>query len=109
MTHDDIATQAATDFHTRFGRPADGVWSAPGRVNLIGEHTDYNEGFVMPFAIDRQTVVAGRIRGDKLIRASALDLGETAEIDLSAASVKKRRTWIDYVEGTARCIEDRFG
>ncbi|GAA4555311.1 galactokinase [Pseudonocardia xishanensis] len=47
-----------TDFETAFGRPSDGVWSAPGRVNLIGEHTDYNDGFVLPLALDRRTWVA---------------------------------------------------
>lgn len=45
-----------------------GVWAGPGRVNLIGEHTDYNDGFVLPFAIDRQAVAAMRLRGDRRVR-----------------------------------------
>lgn len=85
------------------------LFRAPGRVNLIGEHTDYNEGFVMPFAIDRETIVAARVREDRLLRATALDLDETVEIDLSAAAVERRGTWVDYVEGTARCVQDTFG
>jgi galactokinase len=85
------------------------LFRAPGRVNLIGEHTDYNQGLVMPFAIDRETVVAARVREDSILRVSALDPGETAEIDLSAAAVKQRGTWVDYVEGTARCVAEKFG
>ena len=52
------AMRVAAQFESAFGRAADGVWSAPGRVNLIGEHTDYNQGFVLPFAIDRRTWAA---------------------------------------------------
>jgi galactokinase len=84
------------------------IFRAPGRVNLIGEHTDYNDGFVMPFAIDRAALVAGRMRADRKIEAVALDLNETATIDLDAEPMKKRGSWIDYVEGTARCVEERF-
>ena len=54
----DLRQDTRDAFAEIFGRHADGVWSAPGRVNLIGEHTDYNEGFVLPFAINRRTVVA---------------------------------------------------
>lgn len=82
---------------------------APGRVNLIGEHTDYNEGFVMPFAIDRSAVVAGSPRDDSTINIYARDLDETASIDLKAPAKKRRGSWIDYVEGTARCLADHFG
>ena len=64
---------AAELFRMIAGREPDGVWSAPGRVNLIGEHTDYNEGFVLPFAIDRRTGAAVATRTDGRVRvASAL-------------------------------------
>lgn len=85
------------------------LFQAPGRVNLIGEHTDYNEGFVMPFAIDRWARVAGAARGDSVIRIYASDLDEAAEIDLDAEPRTRRGNWIDYAEGTARCIAQRFG
>ncbi|MEY3889500.1 MAG: hypothetical protein RI931_622, partial [Actinomycetota bacterium] len=52
---DTILKNIKADFLEKFGREATGVWSAPGRVNLIGEHTDYNDGFVFPFAINRHT------------------------------------------------------
>jgi galactokinase len=78
-------------------------------VNLIGEHTDYNDGFVMPFAIDRETVVAARRRDDRHIEASALDLQKRTSIDLDKKPRRRPHSWINYVEGTARCIEERFG
>jgi galactokinase len=84
------------------------LFRAPGRVNLIGEHTDYNDGFVMPFAIDRATIVAGTKRADRKIQAVALDMNESATIDLDAQPQKQRKSWIDYVEGTARCVEEKF-
>jgi galactokinase len=96
------------EFKKRFNLEAR-IFRAPGRVNLIGEHTDYNDGFVMPFAIDRATVVAGSKRDDRLIEVVALDMNETASIDLNAEPEKQRRSWIDYVEGTARCVEEKFG
>ena len=97
-----------SEFEHKF-REAPRIFRAPGRVNLIGEHTDYNDGFVMPFAIDRSTLVAGSPRNDRKIEAIALDMDATATIDLDAEPQKKRKSWIDYVEGTARCIEEKFG
>lgn len=52
------------------GREPDGIWSAPGRVNLIGEHTDYNEGYVLPFAIPHRTYAAASRRADDRIRVT---------------------------------------
>lgn len=83
------------------------VFRAPGRVNLIGEHTDYNQGFVLPIAIDRATFVAGRVRNDTLINVHALDVDNSATIDLGGPAVKRRGGWLDYVEGIARCLQAR--
>ena len=58
---------------TALGRPADAAWSAPGRVNLIGEHTDYNDGLVLPFAIGRSLTVAAARRADDEVRFHSLD------------------------------------
>ena len=75
----DLAATTSARFRDLFDREPEGVWSAPGRVNLIGEHTDYNDGFVFPFAIDRRTVAAIALRDDRLIRlASAFDTGVIA-------------------------------
>jgi galactokinase len=84
------------------------VFRAPGRVNLIGEHTDYNEGFVLPFAIDCETLVAGVARDDLKINVHALDVGEKFSFDLREKAVKRRGNWIDYIEGAVRCVGKRF-
>src|SRR5215216_1285677 len=96
------------EFEKRYSA-APRLFQAPGRVNLIGEHTDYNEGFVMPFAIDRRTVVAGTPRDDSTIEVYARDLDESAAIDLNGPRTARRGNWLDYVEGTARCVAHRFG
>ena len=73
----DIAKAKAT-FISQFGVEAEIVVRAPGRVNIIGEHTDYNEGFVLPMAIDRQTVIMARPRGDRMLHAHAVNLNRYA-------------------------------
>ena len=83
------------------------LFAAPGRVNLIGEHTDYNDGFVFPMAIDRETVVAGAQRDDRRVRVHSLNFNESAEFDLAEEGKGLRGVWLDYVEGTARELEKR--
>jgi len=80
---------------------------APGRVNLIGEHTDYNGGFVLPMAIERGTTVAAAAREDRKIRVFSVNLNESGEIDLDAPEKARRGAWLDYVEGVARILERR--
>jgi galactokinase len=72
---------------------------APGRVNLIGEHTDYNDGWVLPMAIDRYVGVAFRGRGDRLIRAHSIAYNQTAEIELDRPGQVEDRAWVSYVAG----------
>ena len=70
-----LREQVEQDFHTRFGVPPPTVVRAPGRVNLIGEHTDYNDGFVLPMAIDREVWIALRPREDGRVVVHSLDYG----------------------------------
>ena len=92
-------------FHRRFvGEPR--VFRAPGRVNLIGEHTDYNGGFVLPVAIHLQTVVACASRSDRRFAVYAADKGEAFEFDLDdVAAEGSSGSWQRYVEGTIRTID----
>ncbi|MGZ4451723.1 MAG: galactokinase [Nocardioides sp.] len=87
-------------FATAFGRPADGVWSAPGRVNLIGEHTDYNEGFVLPFAIDHRTWVAVGLRPDRTIRVASASVDEVGTSTLDEVGPGAVSGWSAYPFGT---------
>jgi len=94
-------------FHDLYGAPPR-LFRAPGRVNLIGEHTDYNDGFVLPMAIDRETVVAARRReGQRIVRIYSLNIGEHAQFDLDRPGERERGIWLDYVEGVARALERR--
>lgn len=80
------------------------LFRAPGRVNLIGEHTDYNEGFVLPVAIERETIVAAAARSDRRIRVYSAEKKESVEFDLDRAGPKQRGVWQDYVEGVAQAL-----
>jgi galactokinase len=78
-----------------------GRWSAPGRVNLIGEHTDYNDGFVLPFAIDRRTTVTVGRRDDRLLRVSSSFEPGVHEISLDELDPAAMSGWSSYVFGIA--------
>ncbi|HEY3355198.1 MAG TPA: galactokinase [Polyangia bacterium] len=90
-------------FRVRFGA-APRLFRAPGRVNLIGEHTDYNGGFVLPAAIDRETHVAAAPRADRRLVLRSLDVAGEREHDLEAPA-PAARDWSTYVVGVARVLE----
>ena len=98
------------EFRERFGGNASGaeprVFRAPGRVNLIGEHTDYTDGFVMPVAIDLHAWVAARPREDGVMRVHSLNVGETAEIDLANVKLDAPGHWSAYILGVAAALAD---
>jgi galactokinase len=85
------------------------LYRAPGRVNLIGEHTDYNAGFVMPVAISRYTYAAVRPRGEGRLRVHSTNFGETIELPRDPAATCRElpahaRHWSDYVWGVAQSL-----
>jgi len=89
-----------TPFTAHFGQPPRWIVRAPGRVNLIGEHTDYNDGFVLPLAIDRAVWIALRPRDDRRVVVHSLDYHETSEFSLDQL-VKEKPSWIEYLKGVA--------
>ncbi|HET9187218.1 MAG TPA: galactokinase family protein, partial [Acidothermaceae bacterium] len=94
-------SNAAAAFRQHFATTPAGVWSAPGRVNLIGEHTDYNGGFVLPFAIDRRTDVAAARRSDDVLRVVSLQKSDdVVTVDLATLRPGDRDDWVGYVLGT---------
>jgi galactokinase len=93
--------RARMGFERAFGYQPTGVWSAPGRANLIGEHTDYNLGFVLPFGIDRRTYAAIAPREDMIVRVSSAIDGKTYQADLRAESLPDALDWAGYPIGVA--------
>jgi galactokinase len=93
-------------FERIFGAAPETVARAPGRVNLIGEHTDYNQGFVLPAAIDRYVWFAGRRRADRRVRLRSLDFQEGVEFDLDEPERDGQHRWSNYVRGVAKCLEE---
>jgi galactokinase len=98
------ARDVAREFAHRFGRRPT-VGRAPGRVNLIGEHTDYNDGFVMPAALEFATLVAASPRPDRRLNVYSMIMDETRSFDLDAPAQTGRHDWSDYVFGVAIMLE----
>ncbi len=96
--------QTIAEFRRRFGREPK-VYRAPGRVNLIGEHTDYNDGFVLPAALELATLAAIAPRGDRTLRVHSLLMDETVTFNLDEADARPRKHWSDYVRGVAVVFE----
>jgi len=93
-------------FRAQFGGEPQVTVQAPGRVNLIGEHTDYNDGFVFPMAIERSVMICGRRRKDNRLLmhqpAMAATEGATAEASLNRIEKDRERPWANYILGVAR-------
>jgi galactokinase len=92
-------------FRGLFKAPPARVAFAPGRVNLIGDHTDYNDGFVLPMAIERGVAVAFRARSDRLLRAHSVAFAETRELKLDKIERKAKPDWLAYLAGVAWSLE----
>ena len=102
----DQRTEEVVDaFQQHFGTPPTHLSSGPGRVNLIGEHTDYNEGFVLPVALKRDVRFAFRPRSDRHVRLYSLEYGESHEFDLDNFAHNDAMLWVNYVQGMAWSLE----
>src|SRR5688572_11924344 len=100
-----VRAQVIAQYRSQFGGPPAWVARAPGRVNLIGEHTDYNAGFVLPMAIDREVCIALSPRTDERVVIRSLEFAETVEFAL-ANVVHDTHSWGEYVKGVAWAMAD---
>ncbi|CAL9486241.1 galactokinase [Streptomyces sp. enrichment culture] len=102
-----VAETVGERFRELYGAEPEGVWAAPGRVNLIGEHTDYNDGFVMPFALPHTAVAAVSRRDDGILRLHSADIAagpvELRVADLAPGSDK---AWTAYPSGVAWALRE---
>ena len=99
--------RARNEFRRLFGYPPGSVAVAPGRINIVGEHTDYNQGLVLPAAIDRHVAVALRLRRDsRIVMHSDRYNGP---VDLPELPLRRQGIWADYLFGIAHQIEQRVG
>jgi galactokinase len=99
-----IADSLGERFQRAYGSHPE-IFRAPGRVNLIGEHTDYNDGFVMPAAIGFYTWVAANVRKDRILRVRSEQFDETIELSLDALSGAPRKHWSDFIRGVAAVLQ----
>jgi galactokinase len=104
----DLSAERCADFYAKcFGHAPQWVAAAPGRVNLIGEHTDYNEGFVLPMALERCTIMAGgRLPGQEAI-VHSVTTGDSARLGLRPAVAKGDPAWSNYVRGVVAGFQKR--
>ncbi|WP_318520289.1 galactokinase [Photobacterium leiognathi] len=105
----DLISNVKHAFTAVLGYQPSHLIQAPGRVNLIGEHTDYNDGFVLPCAINYQTVVAAAPRTDNIIRVVSLDYDNaTDEFDLTQPiEFQQDKMWANYIRGVVKCLLER--
>jgi galactokinase len=103
----DLVSDASAGLAASFGGEPDIRAAAPGRVNLIGEHIDYCDGFVLPFAIDRHVVICGRANGGGEARIASANSPETATIDLSGNVERGSPPWTNYLRGVIRGFQER--
>ena len=99
--------QLTQTFQQQFARPHTALIRAPGRVNLIGEHTDYNDGFVLPCAIDFATHVAIAPNGSRNVRVYAADYRERDEFSLDAPIAPSDKQWANYIRGVIWALAER--
>lgn len=110
LSTEEGARQAADLFEQTFGYAPQGVWDAPGRVNLIGEHTDYNNGLCLPIALPHRTFIALSPREDDTVRViSTLSDGKVTEVSLDGLKAGEVDGWAAYPAGVAWAMRERGG
>ena len=108
-----LAAHVAAEFQKHYGRPPRWIVAAPGRVNVIGEHTDYNDGFVLPMAIERYAIMAadaplpGSVSAASQISIWDIQFDEKATIDISAPVTKGTPKWSNYIRGVLCGFQNR--
>ncbi|HHW10503.1 MAG TPA: galactokinase [Firmicutes bacterium] len=106
----DRLSRLVAGFQARLGPRSPGelfAARAPGRVNLIGEHTDYNDGWVLPIAITRDVLMVGAARDDERVRLYAMDLADEVAFDLAENAFDDRHTWSNYIRGVIDVLQRR--
>lgn len=106
MSNSELVTQLEKAFADRFDEPPKHLICSPGRVNLIGEHTDYNDGFVMPMAIEFGIWFAVRPRSDRRVHVYSLEFDEPCEFDLDDMS-KEEQYWGEYVKAVTWALQEK--
>lgn len=104
LPHEQRVEALIAAFLREFGRRPEGVAEAPGRVNLIGEHVDYNDGLVLPFAVDRSVMCAWARRDDDAVSAYSADLGEHSRLNLPNVTHAASGSWPNYLCGVADAL-----
>jgi galactokinase len=100
------AAELRQHFEAAFAMPPTALVRAPGRVNLIGEHTDYNDGFVLPAAIERDVVMAAAASGDSMLQVFTTDFNRRAAFDLEHLEPKVEEPWANYIAGVAWALRE---
>jgi galactokinase len=108
MNLKELAARAAAEFQNHYHRPPRWIVAAPGRVNVIGEHTDYNDGFVLPMAIERYAVMAAdAVAAPGKISIYDTQFKESATIDVSSPVTKGQPKWSNYIRGVIAGFQNR--
>src|SRR5471030_841845 len=107
MNLSELAAHIAAEFQNKYGRPPRWIVAAPGRVNVIGEHTDYNGGFVLPMAIERYAIMAADLSSSSSFSIYDAQFAETATIDISAPVTKGSPKWSNYIRGVIAGFQNR--
>jgi len=101
-----LRARVLDEFERRFGGVPAFVARAPGRVNLIGDHTDYNDGFVLPMAIDREVCLAARPRDDRRVLVHSIDFDDDASFALDDGTRRCHEPWVEYLRGVAWALDE---